>query len=116
MSIYAKEEGIKSKVRDHYDIFGKYRGAAHTSWNLNVKLSFWSNKPLVLHYMTNHDSQIFIQEVINRKDPNVDFKVIPENGKKFISIIHGRLKFFDSLEFMTMSLDSIDKSNGFGWF
>ena len=47
------------KVRDHCHITGKYRGAAHWSCNINLKLA--KNIPVIFHNLRGHDSHLIIK-------------------------------------------------------
>ena len=52
----------KNKVRDHYHITGKYRGAAHSRCNLKLKIP--RKLPIIFHNLENYDEHItFIQVV-----------------------------------------------------
>ena len=62
------------KVRDHCHITGKYRGAAHWSCNINLKLT--KKIPVIFHNIRGYDSQLIVKE-INKFDVKVS--VIP-NG------------------------------------
>ena len=48
------------KVRDHWHITGKYRGAAHTQCNVN----YYTNRylPVVFHKLKGYDSHISLKE------------------------------------------------------
>ena len=47
-------------VRDHYHITGKYRGSAHTNFNINVKLNYKIH--VEYHNLKNYDSHLTMQE------------------------------------------------------
>ena len=49
------------KVRDHCHITGKYRGAAHWSCNINLKLS--KKAPVIFHNLRGYDSHLIIKEI-----------------------------------------------------
>ena len=49
------------KVGDHCHITGKYRGSAHWSCNVNLKLT--KNVPVILHNLRGYDSHLIIKEI-----------------------------------------------------
>ena len=49
------------KVRDHCHIAGKYRGAAHWSYNINLKLS--KKISVMFHNLRGYDSHLIIKEI-----------------------------------------------------
>ena len=53
--------GEKAKVRDHCHYSGLYRGAAHSSCNLQYKIP--SYIPGVFHNLTGYDAHLFIKEL-----------------------------------------------------
>ena len=90
------------KVRDHCHITGKYRGAAHWSCNINLKLT--KKIPVIFH----NDSHLIIKE-ISKFDVKVS--VIPTGLEKYMAFtINTNLVFIDSMQFMNSSLDSLVKN------
>ena len=51
----------KKKVRDHCHYTGLYRGAAHSSYNLQYKIS--SDIPVIFHNLAGYDAHLFIREL-----------------------------------------------------
>ena len=49
------------KVRDHCHISGKYRGAAHWSCNVNLKIS--KNLVVIFHNLKRYDSDLIFKEL-----------------------------------------------------
>ena len=49
------------KVRDHCQVTGKYRGAAHFSCNPTCKLS--EKVPVIFHNFRGYDSHLIIKEI-----------------------------------------------------
>ena len=66
------------KVRDHCHITGRYRGEAHWSFNINLKLS--KSIPVIFHNLRGYDSHLIIKE-INKFDVKVS--VIPHGLAKY---------------------------------
>ena len=56
-------ENTDNKVRDHCHITGKYRGAAHYSCNINLKIS--KKVPAIFHNLKGYDSHLIFKEFIN---------------------------------------------------
>ena len=71
------------KVRDHDHIAGKYRGAAHSNCNINLKLT--KKVPIIFHNLRDYDGHLIMQEINNF---NVNINVIPkvlEKGMAFVN-------------------------------
>ena len=68
------------KVRDHCHITGKYRGAAH--WSCNVTLKLTKNVFILFHNLKAYGSHL-IMNVINEFDVNVS--VIHNGLEKFMT-------------------------------
>ena len=91
------------EVRDHCHITGKYRGAAHWSCNVNLKLS--EKIPVIFHNLRGYDSHLIIKE-ISKFD--VKLSAIPNGLEKYMTFtINKNLVFIDSMQFMNSSLDSL---------
>ena len=76
------------KVRDHDHLTGKYRGAAHTDCNLNLKIPKFI--PIYFHNLSGYDSHLFIKELASN-NLNKDITIIPHNEEKYISF-SGKVK------------------------
>ena len=102
---YLKNGDIDRRVRDHCHITGKYRGAAHMSCNLKLKINPEEVIiPIVFHNLRGYDSHIIMQ-AISKVEGQI--KCIPNNMEKYISFSLGKLRFIDSVQFMLSSLDSL---------
>ena len=66
-----------NKVRDHCHITGKYRGFAHWSCNINLKLT--KKDPVIFHNLRGYESHLITQE-IGKFD--VKTNVIPKGLEK----------------------------------
>ena len=92
-----------NKVRDHCHISGKFRGAAHNICNRNFRLT--EKIPVIFHNLKGYDSHLIMQE-IGKFGKNIN--VIPNNMEKYMAFFLGKhLKFIDSFQFMSKSLESL---------
>ena len=101
------------KVRDHCHFTGQYRGPAHKSCNLKLKIKPGTTKiPVVFHNLKGYDSHLIMQKLHTAKG---NISCIANNAEKYISFSVGQLKFLDSFQFMASSLeklvDATDKSD-----
>ena len=110
----------KRKVRDHCHCSGLYRGAAHFSCNLQYKIP--SYLPVIFHNLTGYDAHLFIRELAKY---TTGMGVIAKNTEDYISLSikvevnkyvdkkrnertkEMKLRFIDSIKFMSSSLDSL---------
>ena len=84
------------KVRDHCDVTGKFRGAAHNK--CNSKLRIPKKLPIIFHNLQGYDGHIIFQHI----------SVIPKGIDKYMSIIVNRhITFIDSLQFYKGTLDTV---------
>ena len=91
------------KIKDHSHITGKYRGSAHWSCNINLKLS--KKNYAIFHNLRGYDSQLLIKE-ISKFDVKVS--VIPNGLEKYMAFtINKNEGFTNSMQFMNTSLDSL---------
>lgn len=91
------------RVLDHDHINGEYRGLAHQVCNLNYNLDK-SFIPVLAHNMKGYDSKFIVRELAKHSD---NIKVIAQSGEKFISFGTYHLRFLDSFQFMSCSLDTL---------
>ena len=110
----------KRKVRDHCHYSGLYRGAAHSSCNLQYKIP--SYIPVIFHNLAGYDAHLFIRELAKY---TTGMGVITKNTEDYISFSikvevdkyvdkegnertkEMELRFIDSITFMSSSLDSL---------
>jgi len=89
-------------VRDHCHITGKYRGSAHNSCNLQLRLDPEKLKiPVIFHNLKGYDSHFIIKKL----EKNTNISVIANNFEKYISFKTDNLQYIDSFQFMSSSLD-----------
>ena len=108
------------KVRDHCHFTGKFRGVLHNACNLRAK-RVW-RIPIFLHNLSSFDSHLFVKELSDNGDTNVN--AIPENEQRYISFQKDRyfkvakmggdeftravsLVFVDSVRHLQSSLDRL---------
>jgi hypothetical protein len=93
------------RVRDHCHLTNKFRGLSHQECNLNYKQKL--TLPVFLHNFRGYDSHLIMQGF---KNNGTNFRVIPSNTEKYISITVDNITFLDSLQFLPHSLDSLVES------
>ena len=100
------------KVRDHDHLTGAYRGAAHNVCNLSYTYAK-DNKnkyqsfiiPVVFHNLRGYDGHILMAEIGKYKWKRLS--CIPNNQERYIAVQLGTLRFIDSFQFMSSSLESL---------
>ena len=95
-----------NKVRGYCHVIGKYRGSAHWSCNINLRLT---KKSLVIfHSLRGYDSHLVMHE-IGKFDVQVN--VIPNGLEQYMDFtINNNLVFIDSMQFLDSSLDALVKN------
>ena len=94
------------KVRNHCHITGNYRGAAHWTCNINLKLT--KKIPVIFQNLRGYDSHLLIKKI-----SKFDVKVsVMKNGlEKYMTFtINTNLVLIDSMQFMNSGLNSLDKN------
>lgn len=103
------------KVRDHDHVTSEFRGAAHSHCNLIFKVCPFI--PVVFHNLSGYDSHLFIQELMRHEGA---VKIIPKTKEKYLTITKVinttkcsrpvEIKFIDSFQFLSSSLDMLSRS------
>ena len=94
------------KVRDHCHMTGKFRGAAHWSYNINLQLT--KKVPVIFHNLRGYDRYLIFDEL---KKSDVEIDVISNGFKKCMAfILNKNLVFIDSVQFMNFSLEKLVKT------
>ena len=115
--ICKKDFNNDTKVRDHCQFTGKYRGAAHNTCNLRYKIP--KNIPVIFHNGSTYDYHFVIKELAREFEGN--FECLAENTEKYITFsvsikkriddknidITYKIKFSDSFRFMATSLSKL---------
>ena len=108
------------RVRDHCHVTGKFRGSAHQECNLKLRIEPEGiNIPVVIHNLQGYDSHFIMQQIgeIAKKhaykkkkgeEQHLNINAIPNNMEKYMAFMLGKhLKFIDSFQFMSTSLDTL---------
>ena len=99
-------ENTDNKVRDHCHISGKYRGAAHWSCNINLKIT--KKVPVIFHNLKEYDSHLIFKEFSKF---NLKISVIRNELEKYmVFIVNKNLVFIDSVQLINYSLDKLGKN------
>ena len=94
------------KVRDHCHITSKFRGAAHKSCNVNLKLT--KKVPVIFLNLRGYDCHLTFNE-LDEFDVKTD--VIPNGLEKYMAFFLNKyLVFVDSIQFINCSLDKLVKN------
>ena len=98
-------------ARDHDHLTGAYRGAAHNKCNLRLPFKGKRSKGgsnvevlVAMHNLRGYDAHL-IAPALGRHPGRIN--VIANNMTKYISFSLGRLRFIDSLQFMSASLEKL---------
>ena len=98
-----KQELNTDKVRDHCHVTGKFRGAAHSKYNLKLRMP--RKLPIIFHNLQGYDGHIIFKRLNNF---DLDISEIPKGIDKYMSIIVNRyITFIDSFQFYNSSLDTL---------
>lgn len=113
-------EGDK-KIREHCHLTGKYRGAAHDKCNSKEKRNHWQ-VPVVFHNLRGYDSHFIIQYINKLGESELKkLNVIANSMEKFMTFSTANMKFIDSFQHISCSLDQLVQNlkksgiNSFGY-
>ena len=93
-----------NKGRDHCHISAKYRGVAH--WSCNINLRITKKVPVIFHNLKGYDIQLIFKALSKF---NCKISVIPNDLEKYTNFSLNNLVFVDSMLFMNSSLDKLVK-------
>lgn len=99
------DEGDSNKVIDHCHLSGLYRGPACSPCNLGFQICNFI--PVIFHGLRNFDGHIICQSIGDFETKNKHIKCIPQNMERYISFSLGDLRFLDSYQFLSSSLESL---------
>jgi len=99
----------EDRVRDHCHITGNYRGPAHNNCNLKLRIKpYVTQITVIFHNLKRYDSHLIMQKIAKATG---NITCIPNNTEKYISFSLGQLKFPDSFQFMSSSLEKLVKAS-----
>ena len=91
------------KARDHCQVTGKFRGAAH--WRCNINFQLTKKVPLIFHNLRDYDSHSIFSE-LNKF--GLKIRVTPNGLEKRMAFFLSRnLVFITSMQFLNSSFDKI---------
>jgi hypothetical protein len=94
------------KVRNHDHITGEFFGAAHRNCNLQFKQAEFI--PVILHNLRGFDAHLIMQRLGKFKKKRIN--VIANTNERCVSFTISKLRFIDSFQFLTTSLDILVKN------
>ena len=97
-----------SKVIDHDHISGNFRGAACSICNLQFQICAFI--PVIFHGLRNFDGHIICQSIGEYEMKRRGIKCIPQNMERYISFSLGDLRFLDSYQFLSSSLECLTEN------
>ena len=96
----------EEKVRDHYHVTGKFRGAAHGSCNIDLQIT--KKVPVIFHNLRGYNSHLIFSE-LDKFDVKIN-RVLNGLEKYMAFFLNKNLVFIDSIQFMNSSLDKLVKN------
>ena len=94
------------KVRDHFHVTGRFRGASH--WSCNINLQLTKKVPVIFHNLRGYGSHLIFDKL---KKFDVKIGLIPNRLEKYITYFSDKnLVYIDSIQFMNSSLEKLVKN------
>ena len=97
----------EEKVLDHDHRTGLWRYALHNECNLKFRIPM--KIPVIFHNLTSYDEHFIIKN-LKSDDIMRKISVIPQSYEKYKSIMIDNVKFLDSCQFLSGSLDQLTKN------
>ena len=66
----------------------KYRGPAHSKCNINVTQDQSNFKPILFRNFSNCDCHMFFKKLVDLKNDEVKFDIIPKTNEEYISVTY----------------------------
>ena len=89
---------------------GKYRGPAHSKYNVNITQKQSNFIPFIIHNFSIYDCHMFFKKLVDKKNDKVSFDILPKTNQEYLSVTYGSFRFIDSYRFLSDSLDKIVKN------
>ena len=105
------ESTSREKVRDHDQLTGEYRGAAHNICNINSEQKSSSFVPIIFHNFSGYGCHLVFEQLSTQAyKMGYEPKIIPKSMENYVSVQVGCLRFLDSYCFLSSGLDRLVKS------
>ena len=104
-----EKETLTDKIRDHCQLTGKYRSPADSKCNIIVTQKQSSFITFAIHKFSNYDCHLFPKELVDKKNDEVNLKLLPGTDEEYTSVEYGCIKFIVSYRFLSSSLDELLK-------
>ena len=102
------DEGESNKVIAHDHVTGLYLGVVCNPCNLGFRICTFI--PVISHGFCNFDGHIICQSIGEYEAQSQGIKCIPQNMERYISFSLGDLRFLDSYQFLSSSLDALTEN------
>ena len=89
---FCDKEILIDKVGDHCHLRGAYGRPAHQSCNINVTQKQSTFISIVFHNFSIYDSHLFFTKIVDRKNDQVKFDIIPKTNEEYISVTYGCIR------------------------
>ena len=76
---------------------------------LKIRVNKIRSDPFIFHNFSNFDCHMFYKKLVDKKNDNVKFDILPKTNEEYISVTYGCIRFIDSYRFLSSSLDSLVK-------
>ena len=84
-----KKSNESDEVRYHCHLTGEYRGPAHGKQNFIVTQDESNFIHFLFHNFGNYDCNMFFKKLVDEKNGNVEFKIIPKTNEEDVSVNYG---------------------------
>jgi hypothetical protein len=113
---------LNDRVRDHDHLTGRYRGAAHSACNLKLHFQVKDKRqsqffiPVIFHNLRGYDGHLILKGYKRGIFDKGNVNCIPNNMERYLSFSIDNLRFIDSYQFMSESLEKLASNLNFDDF